>query len=375
MNNSKKLSSVNQKINTLQQQIASMKKQSAGRNSKSQKKANVANLSSSSSGAQRKVKTHVVSQTERIGTILASGTPDYSVVSLSINPGITFPWLSTQARLYDKYKFSKLVFKFKTSGPTINFGSVGLGFDYNPLSGNPVTSEEFSQLTNWKLQSAWENFSINIDVNNTMIPYLYTRSATLGGTDLKTYDIGRLYMVCEGIPATVAAGTLLGYVEADYTVHLVNKQPDLKTNVLSNSMISVQGDRQDNGTSSTSSATIYMGTLPKNWVVNNLDLGSHTITSYAPQTSINSAVLNNCLVLEPGVYFITCRLHSKPTDLVSVDFVDENGLTISSSSSENISTMFALTRTTTLVIKITMSAGHVITYSNCSPESMYIFKY
>lgn len=333
------------------------------------KKATIANSSSSSSSSQNKVKKHLVSQTERIATVLSSGGSGFSVASTSINPGTVFPWLSTQAKLYDKYRFTKLVFNFKTSGPTINFGSVGLGFDYNPYSGDPVDSEEFSQLSVWKLNSAWENFSIAVDTNRRMLPYLFTRSISLPGTDLKTYDIGRLYMVHEGISSSVPAGTLLGYIEADYTIELVDKQPaTVKDKVITNSLLSISGDPQSN-TTSNSNVLFYPSLIPESWVVNNNDYPTDTLSGVP--ASIASAKF---LVLEPGVYTININFGQGLiiTNLTRVDIVNENGNQLFSTTNGfgDLHTIITTQQTIKIALKLTYSSATTVAYTDSSNQPL-----
>lgn len=316
---------INNKINNLNKRLNQLQASSSNKTKKprnSNARAPVANAAISSSKSQKSVNTHRIQQTERIGTLVANGSSDYSIVSQSVNPGTTFPWLSNQAKMYDKYKFRKLRIHFKTSGPTVNFGTVGLGFDYNPLSGDPLDSVEFSQLTTWNIQSAWKNFSMSVDVTRPLLPYFFTRTTRIGGSDLKTYDIGRLYIMFEGIPSSVTSGTILGYIEAEYDVDLIDKQPALRSAPLSTGVLSFS-NLYDKSTATLSGTTIYCTLNPRAWLVNNLDLpvysgsGSGINTSFDYQSSPATPV-------EPGLYNISIKTSVVNTPS-TIQLVDQAG--------------------------------------------------
>lgn len=136
-----------------------------------------------------------------------------------INPGLmtTFPWLSNIAGSFDRYLFKRLVFRYKPTCPTTTTGQVVFAWDYDALDPTPRNNREMCQETFWKAISPWQSASFAIPGVNKN---LYTRNAVIAGSDLKTYDIGQLF-----ISVDVDADAV-GYIEAEYDVVLKDKQPD-----------------------------------------------------------------------------------------------------------------------------------------------------
>lgn len=162
-----------------------------------------------------------VNNRERIMTV-TSANGDFQNFVNKINPGIaeSFPWLSNIAKIFDKYRFSRLTYHFKTFVPTSTPGSVSLSYDPDTLDPAPTNSLQVAQQSKWTTNSVWKSFSISINCKGD--EFLYTRTDVPTGVDLKTYDLGQLFVSLEGVPA----GSV-GYVEADYEVILKDKQPNL----------------------------------------------------------------------------------------------------------------------------------------------------
>jgi hypothetical protein len=363
-----KINNLNKRLNQLQ---ASSSKKSKPRNSTA--RAPVANAAISSSKTQKNVNVHRVLQTERIGTLVANGSSDYSIVSQSVNPGTTFPWLANQAKMYDKYKFRKLRIHFKTSGPTVNFGTVGLGFDYNPLSGDPMDSVEFSQLTTWNIQSAWKNFTMSVDVTRPLLPYFFTRTTRIGGSDLKTYDIGRLYIMFEGIPTSVTSGTILGYIEAEYDIDLIDKQPALRSAPLSTGLLSYSNYGIKNTSTTGSATTIYCTIQPQIWTVNNLDLPVYSGNSNGISNTFNGTY-SPSLPLEPGLYNIHIKTNHVQVPS-SIELVDQAGnvlLTGSASTGEILGTILIDSTISSIQVKKTFSSATSTTAAGSGVQSAVI---
>lgn len=174
--------------------------------------------SRSTNTAMNTVKVH---NRERIMTV-TSANGNYQNFVSKINPGIadSFPWLSNIAKIFDKYRFTRLIYHFKTFVPTSTPGSVSLSYDPDTLDPAPTSSLQVAQQSKWSTNSVWKSFSISINCNRD--EFLYTRVDVPTGVDLKTYDLGQLFVSLEGVPA----GSV-GYIEADYEVVLKDKQPNL----------------------------------------------------------------------------------------------------------------------------------------------------
>lgn len=178
------------------------------------------------SGTGRPLRVH---QTERIGTITASATAgNFKANAFVINPAdsTTFPWLSSIASLFDKYKFYKLKFIFVNNAATSTAGNVSIGVDFDTLDSTPASSVAMSNLAKFKTFAPWKSEELDIPVNrrgNNV--WLFTSDAnSSAGTnvDLKSYNLGKFFISTEGMSASQTAG----YVLVEYDVELLDKNPN-----------------------------------------------------------------------------------------------------------------------------------------------------
>jgi len=171
----------------------------------------------SSSMNPRNANDYPVHNVERICEIGASEFT--GIRRYQINPGLmtTFPWLSNIAGSFDRYMFKRLVFRYKPTCPTTTTGQVVFAWDYDALDPTPRNNREMCQETFWKAISPWQSASFAIPGVNKN---LFTRNSVIAGSDLKTYDIGQLFISVE------LDADAVGYIEAEYDVVLKDKQPD-----------------------------------------------------------------------------------------------------------------------------------------------------
>lgn len=176
-----------------------------------------------------------IHQTEVIGRVSANSTwfpswnDNYSVATFPINPANpkTFPWLSYIARLYDKYRFHGLRFIYVNSVSTQQEGNIMLSLDYDTLDAAPNNLVEASQLAKYKLTPIYYPADFSVPVNHPgNNPWLYTfdLSATTNTVDLKTYNLGNLFLAIDGVPQD---GKDYGYLAVEYDVELLDKNPVL----------------------------------------------------------------------------------------------------------------------------------------------------
>lgn len=179
----------------------------------------------SSSSSPRRNNNYRLRNIERVAEV-----NDNLIHSLQINPGLesSFPWLSNIARSYDRYRFHKLIYRYKPTCPTDTVGQVIMAWDYDSLDPIPTTEQDLCQETYWVAVSCWKpgTFSVSLRNNNQA---LYTRKGMIGYADLKTYDIGQLIYKGSG---------LNGYIEVDYDITLIDRQPDfIAETIRTNSMV------------------------------------------------------------------------------------------------------------------------------------------
>lgn len=174
------------------------------------------------SGVSRPIRIH---QEERIASVSGptSGT-SFNAKKYVINPAdtTTFPWLSSIAALFDKYKFHKLEFRYITSCSTSTAGNVSLAVDFDTLDSTPTTGSAMSNLAKFNTFAAWANEKLSIPVNRRgNNQWLYTLDGNTSSNDPKSYNLGNLFVSTESI-----GNSTVGYLVVEYDVELLDKNPN-----------------------------------------------------------------------------------------------------------------------------------------------------
>jgi len=159
-----------------------------------------------------------------------SGNQTYGVVSFALNPGLpaTFPWLSTVASSYEQYTFRSLRFHYVTRCATSYTGSVLLSPEYDALDSAP-TSEIIQAMMAGSVEDVpWRDQVLTFSPQDMfpMGPRKFTRSSAVASSDLKTYDVGQLFV---GLAGCTDANTI-GKLWVEYDVELYIPQNPLTGN-------------------------------------------------------------------------------------------------------------------------------------------------
>lgn len=235
--NNQSLKNLNKRINALEQKAAKSKipvlvnkskKSNQVSPSSSNKKKN--EVPASSIPTWRTTGRSIrVCQTERIGTISSSATANlFSATGFIINPAntTTFPWLSSVAALFDKYKFHKLRFIFSNNAGTSTAGQVAMAIDFDTLDATPANGTAMSNLAKAVQFAPWKSESIDVPVNrqgnNVWLFCEDAQSRANTNVDLKMYNLGNLFVSTEGM----ASSTVAGYLHVEYDVELIDKNPN-----------------------------------------------------------------------------------------------------------------------------------------------------
>lgn len=150
-------------------------------------------------------------------------TTAFIVQSVSINPGnpTMFPWLSSQALGWERYRFKKLKFSYVSRAPTTLAGSIILAPDYDAADAAPANEAVACSYLDSASGTYWTNFDLvcNHEALLGGVKSKYVRVGTLEpNLDVKTYDSGNLFVCCvDSSTNNYAAGKL--WVE--YTVELI----------------------------------------------------------------------------------------------------------------------------------------------------------
>lgn len=168
------------------------------------------------SGASPKVTTLrdgvVVQHRSLLGTV--KNTTSFAVTTYPTNPGMatSFPWLCKLASRFEKYRFKRLRFEFRSVCSTSEAGVVMLSYDYDALDSAPTTKSDQSQSAPNTEANAWMNNRLDVRPDTQ---WRFTRQGPVTG-DLKTYDLGYV-----AVSTSYGGGTnTVGEIYVDYEVEL-----------------------------------------------------------------------------------------------------------------------------------------------------------
>lgn len=156
---------------------------------------------------------------ELVDAIITTTSTFSSAVNVNIQPGDynTFPWLSQMAKLFKKYKFSKLRFIYVPFCSTATAGTIEMAVDFD--SANPATAleQDFANFTSYAAGTAWQKSICTIDCGemNRDHRWRLVRPLAYAGqvSQLANYDCGKFYLYTNN-GGSVNCGKL--YVE--YTI-------------------------------------------------------------------------------------------------------------------------------------------------------------
>jgi len=162
---------------------------------------------------------------EYIADVIANGVgppTTFDVNAYAINPGqaATFPWLSRIASNYESYKFRQLRFIYSTEASSSLGGSVILAVDYDakdPAPTDKKTAMSYRSSVRTAPWSACEHSSLAEDLSKSKSSYVRI-GAQPAGTDIKTYDVGNLFVASQNI---TTPGATLGELYVEYDVLLM----------------------------------------------------------------------------------------------------------------------------------------------------------
>lgn len=160
---------------------------------------------------------------ELIGNVVGS-VPFAVVTTLFMNPGLssTFPWLSSQARGWEMFRFNSLRLKYMTRTSTSTVGSILMSADYDSADQPPLTEQTQATYMGTVEFAPWKDSTMQFNMaamNRTLDRhYLRYDAALPTGVDIKTYDPAVVYISAVDFAATgTAAGKL--WVEYDVTLY------------------------------------------------------------------------------------------------------------------------------------------------------------
>jgi len=184
------------------------------------------------------------SNTEYVGEI--SGSDAFAATSYPINPGQSslFPWLSQIAARFEKYRFHKLRFLYRTEKSSATNGTVMFAVDYDAADPLPANKAQLLQNEDKERKAPWQEFDLHCRGRNLIdTDGLFVRPGSKpGGTDIKTYDMGQLIVATQGMADTSAVGELW----VDYDVSLMTPVLESSTAPVSTNVSLFQSNGAEN---------------------------------------------------------------------------------------------------------------------------------
>jgi len=167
-----------------------------------------------SGASARGRKSRVEVEDEYIADVAGSVT--FATTQFSLNPGqaATFPWLSQEAKLFEKYRILGLEFYYRpqvsayaSNGQT---GKVMLSFDYDASDPAPASKQQVEDTHPHADGMPYETVLLSVDSKETarQDSYFVRPGGLPGGSDIKTYDFGTLSVSTIGNNSTANIGEL-----------------------------------------------------------------------------------------------------------------------------------------------------------------------
>jgi hypothetical protein len=209
-----------------------------------------------------------------------------------------FPWLSQIANTHQRYKMKRLKFHYVPVAGTQTRGRVILAFTIDPTENAPVSMSQITQYPNYEANSVWSHITLTVDLSDRR-EELYTRSGFVPSTDIKTYDLGKLFI---GISDTSDTNTI-GQLFVEYEVELMTPKPTS----CPSSVMEIAGFDQNN----------LFGTVDGTITTMN---GSNILLEH---DSVNNDFMH---FKAPGVYYVLIRVVAT-TGVVTHDDTELDGHT------------------------------------------------
>jgi hypothetical protein len=180
----------------------------------------------------------IITHREYVTDIIAgAGNPSlFKAQTLSLNPGqaATFQWLSRIANNYESYLFEYLNIGYETEAPTTLGGTLILTVDYDAADAAPGTKQQAMAYRSSVRSPPWSacsHVSIKEDLQK-LKSYFIRIGVQPPNTDIKTYDVGNLFVMSQGVST---AGATLGELYVDYKIKLMTPVFEVYSSLLGGS--------------------------------------------------------------------------------------------------------------------------------------------
>jgi len=178
--------------------------------------------------APAKSRSHVISNCEfitDIKTTASSNNFDLREFIVNASQEQTFPWLAAVARQYTKYRFTQLLFEYRTMSSdysaNVGLGSVIMAPLYNINQSNWSTKQQMEAATHAVSFKPSNSAVCGVEcaASDNNFKWFNVRTAAMEVTPFT--DPIRFTLALSGTPATIPASTTLGELWVHYTVELI----------------------------------------------------------------------------------------------------------------------------------------------------------
>lgn len=171
----------------------------------------------------------VITHSEFITPISVINSASITVRKFGFNPGVatTFPWLSSFAGNFEKYRIRKLKYHYVPVVGTTVSGRVAMAFAMDALQPTPTSNQQFFSIQHNNECAVWDEMELQVGTDNK--EYYVRGSSNVGIADLKTTDMGVLFIATNYSAATATWGE----VYVTYEVELITPTANTNVNIAS----------------------------------------------------------------------------------------------------------------------------------------------
>jgi len=238
----------------------------------------------------------VVTHSEMVGTLVSHGTTlFYQARNYIVNPAKAemFPWLSSMATNYDKYRIRKCVVHLVSMQPTSVAGRMGIAYDPDSTDDMPADRSEVYAMYRHAEGPIWQSLALELPVSKKE---LFCNTHTTA--DSKLIDDGQAIIFSD---AVVATHSTLADVIVEYTVELLDPQQALFStsyNYLSNISATAGAIFQPTTTQGPKYVTFFTTSSTAFYIVPSAGYYAITIVLYdsgagSPVITVHNGTVNN----------------------------------------------------------------------------------
>jgi hypothetical protein len=137
----------------------------------------------------------------------------------------TFPWLGEYiAPGYESYREEMLAFEYETEASTAEGGSLMMAVDYDAQDSAPVNKQQLMAYDGAVRSSVWNPVTLHCSPSamHKLGPQKYVRLGSISSTDIKTYDVGNLFVATQGCADTSDIGELYAVYTTRFSTPQLN---------------------------------------------------------------------------------------------------------------------------------------------------------